>query len=146
MSFYHVIFGQNQHATFILATLGLLPGDVGRFRDAFVAEGKIAIYTRNGGGNREQYQAVLDRLAQHPLYLSDADDDFDCTYCTIYFSLPEEWKTELLACESGTFNPDERWRKKLEAIQAGERNPAMEQLVERLKQAAEKGEGGTITV
>jgi hypothetical protein len=53
MSFYNMLHGINPMADQLLACLGLTRGDVGRFRDAYVSEGKIAIYTRNGGGNRE---------------------------------------------------------------------------------------------
>lgn len=53
MGLYNLVFGVNPMADIILATLGLTREDVGRFRDAFVADGKIAIYTRNGGANRE---------------------------------------------------------------------------------------------
>jgi len=49
---YNLIHGRNPAAGIILATLGFRPEDVGRFRDAFITEGKIAIYTRNGSGNR----------------------------------------------------------------------------------------------
>lgn len=73
----------------ILATLGLRREDVGRFRDCFVADGEIAIYTRNGDGNRDCwhtdgegnqncenefyvvneekfYSATKDEIEQHP--------------------------------------------------------------------------------
>lgn len=105
MSLYNALFGQNPYADILLGVLGLTKGDVGRFRDCFVDEvdGKkvIAIYTRNGGGNRQCWKdddadscdcpgCVIEyRLPNHPNYLSDSDDDFDCTYATIYFSVPE---------------------------------------------------------
>jgi len=53
MSLYSLVFGENLAGEAILATLGLTTGDVGRYRDCFVTEGKIAVYTRNGGGNRD---------------------------------------------------------------------------------------------
>jgi len=53
MSFYNLIFGENPASDVLLATLGLSRDDVGRFRDCFVSDGKIVVYTRNGGGNRE---------------------------------------------------------------------------------------------
>ncbi len=49
---YNMMFGQNAASDVILATLGLTTADVGRFRDCYVADRKIAVYTRNGGGNR----------------------------------------------------------------------------------------------
>lgn len=69
----------------------------GRFRDIYYdkKEGKIILYTRNGGGNREDYWYVFDLLRKHPNYISDYDDDFDCTYAYIAFSVPEEFKKAL---------------------------------------------------
>jgi hypothetical protein len=54
---YGMLFGQNPQADVILATLGLTRDSVGRFRDAYVADGQIVVYTRNGGGNRECWHA-----------------------------------------------------------------------------------------
>lgn len=52
------------------------------------------------------------RLPLHPLYLSDADDDFDCTYADVYFSLPEDYATELkaLADNQEFVKPSEKWQ------------------------------------
>ena len=86
----NILHGRNHHAGVILAMLGLNESDFGRFRDAHVAEGEIAVYTRCGGGNREDYEEMFESLSQHPRYLRDKDDDFDSTYATIYFSVPAE--------------------------------------------------------
>ncbi len=53
MSMYNMLFGANPSSDVLLATLGLSRGSVGRFRDCHVSAGEIAVYTRNGGGNRE---------------------------------------------------------------------------------------------
>tara|TARA_Y100000310_G_scaffold2377_1_gene3063 strand:+ start:2803 stop:3231 length:429 start_codon:yes stop_codon:yes gene_type:complete len=134
---YNLLFGTNPIAPFLLGMLGLNVPDVGRFRDAFVTEGKIAVYTRNGGGNREHWDYDLGnettkesgaecscsgciinyRLPKHPNYLYDRDDDFDSTYATIYFSFPDEWKELLEKVDSGEpFDPDERWLQRIEAL------------------------------
>jgi len=101
MSMYDMALGDGlQHARG--ATLLALIGrpDVGRFRDAWLertedGQARLAVYTRNGGGNREEYTDVIEDLAAHPQYLGDSDDSFDPTYATFYFSmpdpLPEEW-------------------------------------------------------
>lgn len=73
--------------------------DTGRYRDIWLEDGKICLFTRNGGGNREEYQGVLDDLAEHPNYIADYDDDFDPTYATIEFSYPEYYKNLLLFLE-----------------------------------------------
>jgi len=96
MSLYNMLHGVNPVAGAVLNMLKLTPDDVGRFRDAFItADGKLAIYTRNGGGNREEYDEVFEDLANHPEYLYDEDDDFDCTYATIYFNVPLEFKDDV---------------------------------------------------
>lgn len=66
--------------------------DTGRYRDIWLSDGKICLFTRNGGGNREEYQDTIDALAEHPNYLCDYDDDFDSTYATIEFSYPEQYR------------------------------------------------------
>ena len=110
MSLYDIVFGdpgRPQRGAALLAVLG--SPDVGRFRDALVekdADGNpvIAIYTRNGGGNREHYDPDTEagphcsctgciaehQLPAHPLYLVDVDDGFDSTYATFYFKPPDD--------------------------------------------------------
>lgn len=134
MSMYGLLFGRNSLSTLILAMLNLTEGDVGRFRDVFISEGKIAVYTRNGGGNRECWNegekedchcpgcVITHYLPKHPNYLYDKDDDFDCTYATIYFSFPEQYKVILEAMDAGKFNPDKRWVEKLKEIEASSKD------------------------
>ena len=64
----------------------------GRFRDIYLNEDgtEIILYTRNGGGNRKEYWYIFEILSHHPNYLTDYDDDFDCTYAYIKFSIPEK--------------------------------------------------------
>jgi hypothetical protein len=87
MSLYNLLFGRNPLAPFYLAILDLTPDDVGRFRDCFLQktdEGdvRIVVYTRNGGGNRDDYAQITSDLQAHPEYVTDFDDDFDCTYAS----------------------------------------------------------------
>lgn len=127
MSMYHLIFGVNPSAQAILATLQLTPADVGRFRDCFVADGEIVVYTRNGGGNRPDYQPVFDRLRAHPDYLRDADDDFDATYATIYFRLPDAYAEILRPLDiGGPFDPSQRWKSRLAAMERPDYTPPAE--------------------
>lgn len=117
MSLYNMLFGSNPAGPVILATLGLAPDDVGRYRDCYVervseGEYRIVVHTRNGGGNREDYEDVFEALSDHPLYLGNEDDDFDCTYADIYFALPDEFATELraLADEQEFVKPSAKWQ------------------------------------
>ncbi len=126
MTMYGLMFGQNPASDAILATLGLRQEDVGRFRDCFVCKGEIAVYTRNGGGNRECSggQSDVDRdgdcvcvgcqmqnvIPKHSNYLRDEDDSFDSTYATIYYSFPTEFAEELKQLDNGeAFEPSKRW-------------------------------------
>lgn len=88
MSLYNMLFGMNPDTDKILSVLSLDKDEIERFRDCGVneAKGQIWIYTRTGGGNREDYPNEI--LTSHPNYLYDEDDDFDSTYATYYFSIP----------------------------------------------------------
>lgn len=160
MSLYAMIHGRNPAAPLILATLDLTTDDVGRFRDAFVSEGRIAVYTRNGGGNRECWNdntcnetcagCIIEKvLPRHPNYLYDEDDDFDCTYATVYFSFPERHRDLLEALDTGEFDPSARWLEALDALRDGKRpevveafRPIMEKIVELADPEADQGGAG----
>ena len=144
MSMYGIVHGQNSLSDIILACLDLTRNGVGRFRDAHVANGEIAIYTRNGGGNRDCWDdacapederechcvgcIISFHLPKHPHYLRDEDDDFDHTYATIYFRIPPEHAELLAPMERGEWKPDERWHAALEARKAGKRSDFVEAL------------------
>ena len=89
MSLYNMIFGMNPDSDKLLSFLGKTQDDFGRFRNVYMEDGYIVVYTRNGGGNRDVYEEVFDEMSTHPWYSHDADDDFDCTYASIYFKIPE---------------------------------------------------------
>lgn len=95
MSLYNMINGVNPATFFILPLLGEKhPDDYPRFRDCFVTEdNEIAVFTRVGGGNRNEGFGE-EELQSHPNFLRDEDDDFDSTYATYYFSVPEEWEKD----------------------------------------------------
>lgn len=136
MSFYNMIFGNNPLYKVILATLDLTENDVGRFRDVFITEGKIAVYTRNGGNNRQHFEFsypeeeegedcpcpgcfMTYRAHRHSNYLYDRDDEFDNTYATIYYSFPDEYAEDLKQLDTDeTFDPSQRWLDFIEALKA----------------------------
>lgn len=93
MSMYNLLFGRNPNTDVILAILGLKQNDVERFRDCGFLDDGIYIYTRTGGGNREDYPN--EKLTGSPYYISDVDDDFDTTYATFYFKFPDEIKDDV---------------------------------------------------
>lgn len=119
MSLYNMLFGMNPDADKMLALLGKTKEDFGRFRNVFMEDGCIVVHTRNGGGNREDYEYVFDEMSEHPWYSHDADDDFDCTYANIYFKVPENHK-DFLAIQN--FNegadPKTQWATLLADMEA----------------------------
>lgn len=110
MSMYNMLFGMNPDSDKLLSLLGKTAGDFGRFRNVYMEDGFIVVHTRNGGGNREDYEDVFDEMSGHPWYSHDADDDFDCTYANIYFKVPEDDKAfvYLKGLNEGR-NPSEQW-------------------------------------
>lgn len=124
---YNALFGVNDIAKKLLEMLELEVSDFGRFRDAYLSENgeKIIVYTRCGGGNREDYEYVFEEMKNHPNYLTDYDDDFDCTYASIEFSIPEKYKNicKELCENSDTTTGEEKWNilfKSLEGEQDNE--------------------------
>lgn len=95
MNLYNLLFGMNWKSDILLAILGLKRVDVQRFRDAYTAQDctEITVYTRTGGGNREGYPNLVMRAA--PGWLGSVDDDFDSTYCTDRFTIPEQWREDV---------------------------------------------------
>lgn len=84
----------------VLETAGKLP-EIPRYRDTYTSMSAaesvtIVIYTRTGGGNREDYEAENDALAAHPLFIRDYDDDFDRTFAHWVFKVPDEWHERVL--------------------------------------------------
>ena len=113
MSLYNMCCGESENADKLLEVLGLSRDDCGRYRDCYLHDNQIIIYTRNGGGNREEYQDVIDELAKHPNYVNDYDDDFDNTYCYIVFSIPENAKLPKTANEK---TPNEKFEDAINRI------------------------------
>jgi hypothetical protein len=116
---YNMIFGVNPDSDRLLELLGKTREDFGRFRDVYMEDGCIVVHTRNGGGNREDYEDVFAEMEDHPWYSHDADDDFDCTYANIYFKLPEDEQVMVVlkGLEGGS-NPSHKWSELLGALEA----------------------------
>ena len=156
-------FSGNGFSDFLLGILNLTREDVGRFRDAWVEDdGKvIAVYTRNGGGNRDHWSfsypdetpgekcpctgcIITHRLPKHALYTKDQDDEFDCTYCTVWFRVPERQHTFLKDLAEAPRDMDERWQRAIDELKAGKRpdvieamRPTMEKIAEWVKKGGD---------
>src|SRR5574344_2958904 len=94
MSLYNMIMGVNPAAFYILPMLGKHPDEYPRFRDCFITEGgNIAVYTRVCGGNRNEGYGE-EELYKMEGFLCTYDDDYDNTYATYEFAVPEKWKSD----------------------------------------------------
>lgn len=128
MSLYNAIMGFNPLASHVLADLGLTQDDVPRFRDAYITEdGKLAILTRTGGANREDYAAENEKLRQVPGYIRDHDDEFDTTFAHWYFEpqhpiIPEVLE-QLMEIQGGAYDPLGRFRQMVEDMKSGADTP-----------------------
>lgn len=95
MSLYNALFGFNPACVTIMPMLGRKQVEWPRFRDCFLTddEKRIAIYTRVGGPNRECGFGE-EELYDDPLFVTTYDDDYDNTYATYEFNVPEKWKPD----------------------------------------------------
>lgn len=111
MSLYNIMNGVTVATFFVLPMLGKHPDEYPRFRDCFLQDedhpeynGHIHVYTRVGGGNRDDYQGSIDEMRKHPNYIADFDDSFDSTFASFIFSVPDEWKEDFEKFTSGRGN------------------------------------------
>lgn len=139
MSLYNALHGVNPMAPVLLAILGHGGAETyGRFRDIYLDErdGRkvIAVYTRNGGGNRECSGERCDgtctgctmtkAIPALDGYIDDRDDDFDCTYATIWFEVPDCARSTLdqLATLINGKTPQDKQREMIDALQSGDKD------------------------
>ena len=93
MSMYNLVNGFNPACVWIMPMLGRKQEEYPRFRDCFVENGNIAIYTRVGGRNRNCGFGE-EELYSDPNFIKTYDDEFDTTYATYLFRVPEKWKAD----------------------------------------------------
>lgn len=115
MSMYNVMHGVHPLAGPLMHLLGIHPREFGRLRDCYLGrsesgELEIHVFTRNGGGNREHTGecppsetcgcdgcVMKYNVKNMPGYIRDFDDDFDGTYATIVFQIPDGMRPSLVA-------------------------------------------------
>lgn len=102
MSLYNMINGFNPACVIIMPMLGRTQDEYPRFRDCFVDDGKIAIYTRVGGNNRGCGFGE-EELYKDPNFVETYDDEFDNTYATYLFNVPKKWKADFDKIMDGKF-------------------------------------------
>lgn len=105
---YQLLNGVNQATFYILPMLGKHPDEYPRFRDCFLIDPEhpeydyhIHIYTRTGGGNRDDYEVENQAMRDMPGFVADYDDSYDCTYASWVFAVPERWKDDFEKLKTG---------------------------------------------
>lgn len=138
MSLYNLVHGENSAAGLLLAILGTDRTKVPRYRDCWYADGQIAIHTRTGGGNRDDYEAENDALTLLPGYAYDEDDDFDCTYATFYYSVPPVVQEAIKGLETPDGSPGERWQGFFEKLKSGGDDEQVKRVLDATRPLLEK--------
>lgn len=145
MSFYNMVHGTNPLAGVLLRMMGVAPAQIPRFRDCYFDGEHIVIYTRTGGGNRDWYDEPNDDnpngpwnsdLRALPGFVRDEDDDYDCTYASFFYKVPEQFTfllDKLKSMAQGQTQA-ERWQAALERIKTAGPDDA---LVQRMTEAFE---------
>lgn len=111
MSLYNLMNGVNPLAIFLIPMLGdKHPDSFPRFRNVFTSDDDhpeyddhIHVYTRVGGGNRGCGYGEED-LYKHPNFVATFDDDYDCTYASYVFSVPDQFKDDYDLIKGGKFD------------------------------------------
>lgn len=88
-----MVNGFNLACVLILPMLGRKSEDYPRFRDCFVHDGKIVIFTRVGGPNRNCGYGE-EKLYDDPNFDSTYDYEEDNTYGIYLFNVPKKWKSD----------------------------------------------------
>lgn len=90
MSLYSVVIAINPVAADLLAAIALDPDAVPRPRDVWINRelSEVTVFTRTGGGNRDEYAVENAALRAHPGYLRDHDWATDPTYAEWVFVFP----------------------------------------------------------
>lgn len=100
MSLYNTLFGYNPACITLMPMLGRKQEEYPRFRDCFLEDGMIAIYTRVGGLNRGAGFGE-EELYKDPNFVKTYNDSFDSTYGYYLFNAPEKWKADFdLICSN----------------------------------------------
>lgn len=101
MSLYNALFGFSPACVFIMPMLGRKQDEWPRFRDCHITDdNNIAIYTRVGGNNRNCGYGE-EKLYKDENFIRTYDDDFDDTYATYEFKVPERWKDDFEKLTNG---------------------------------------------
>lgn len=92
MSMFDLVMGNSGFPPALMdLVFDVTPDNCPRYRDHWLEKDgdalMLAVYTRMGGGNREEYAEQIAELHGLPLWVSDEDDTYDNTYSTIRFRM-----------------------------------------------------------
>jgi len=121
----------NPAAADIFSILGIGVEDFGRSRDIYLNEQgtKIFVFTRNG---HEDYDYIEEDLKKHSHYVRSWRDDFDNTYRTYEFNVPEEHLGVALGLAevTDTVPPMDRFKKLISDLKSGKKNEQVDRAME----------------
>ena len=105
MSLYNMVYGFNPACLLFMPMLGRKQDEYPRFRDCFLSEDTkhIDIYTRVGGGNRGRGYGE-EELYKDENFVETFDDDYDNTFATYRFKVPEKWQADFNLILDGKLN------------------------------------------
>jgi hypothetical protein len=150
---YNVVHGRNPNAAVLHQMLQQVqPFDAGRLRDAWVEKQSdvvvIRLHTRNGGGNRGDYQDAITSMIEHPWFAYDEDLEYDNTYADFYFVVPVDNEIIplpiLMTIAVDPVDMSAKWQEAIADLERGKTSPAIEKMKEQLQQAFESGSGGGV--
>ena len=96
-----MINGYNPECVIFLPMLGRESKEYPRFRDCFLTkDNNIAVYTRVGGGNRNCGFGE-EKLYEDENFVKTYDDNYDDTYATYEFKVPDKWQDDFEKIVSG---------------------------------------------
>ena len=105
MSLYNMMNGFSPACLYFMPMLDRKQQDYPRFRDCFLSDDEkhIEIYTRVGGNNRGSGFGE-EELYKDPNFVTTYDSDFDSTYGTYVFNVPEKWQEDFDRIVDGRFD------------------------------------------
>jgi hypothetical protein len=123
--------GYDPMAGAVLRSLALEPNEIPRFRDAFIKDNgddnpTLAIMTRTGGGNREDFVTENEVLETREGFIRTWDDDFDATFAYFEYEVPENDREMVYALVKALkkdgvelVQPMKRFKKAVESLNSG---------------------------
>ena len=121
---YEMTCNINPDARMVLDLIGMDPEfllEECRLRDIYLSKDRtrVVIFTRIGGGNRENYTPAITKLRNYKGYVTDYDDDFDNTYASFEYNIPPEKLPNVVAflASSDTTTRSEKLKQSLEKLE-----------------------------